>query len=263
MGKAYDETLTSDERQTLEAGGVLVRDKKLIDDSHTQITDSNEKSHTLDAQEGSFGNYWEKQVGGVVLNSTAQSLEIPSTSTLWIFDGLSAQKAERVPEIANYLGIPEDIQLSKGYESETPLSFYISLTAALLSAIAISFVIARGLNTSMNTLHTTFFHLGLRRDWSLKSLSWAIAIICLSSLLIGVFSGLAPLAAYSFLLGDGFLFAVDWTAMGFTIISVLAGTLFGAFIQQNTFTGTNHLSTRSAVTSLIDGGSPFVIWLPT
>lgn len=231
--KLTDEKLTSDERQTLESGGVLVRDKKLMDASHTQITDSNGKSHTLDAQEGSFGNYWEKQVGGVVLNSTAQSLEIPSISNLWVFDGLSAQKAERVPEIANYLGIPpEDIQLSKGYETETPLSFYISLTAALFSAIAISFVIARGLNTSMNTLHTTFFHLGLRRDWSLKSLSWAIAIICLSSLIIGVFSGLAPLAAYSFLLGDGFLFAVDWTAMVFTIISVLAGTLFGTFIQQ-------------------------------
>ena len=231
--KLTDEKLTSDERQTLESGGVLVREKRLMDASHTQITDSNEKSHTLEAQEGSFGNYWEKQVGGVVLNSTAQSLEIPSISTQWIFDGLSAQKAERVPEIANHLGIPpEDIQLSKGYETETPLSFYISLTAALLSAIAISFAIARGLNTSMNTLHTTFFHLGLRRDWSFNSFSWAIAIICLSSLIIGVFSGLAPLAAYSFLLGDGFLFAVDWNAIGFTITSVLAGTLIGAFIQQ-------------------------------
>ena len=138
-----------------------------------------------------------------------------------------------MPKVANELGIPpEDIQLSKGYETETPLSFYISLTAALLSAIAIALVVSRGLNSSMKALHTAFFHLGLSRDWSFKSLSWAISFICFSSLVVGTFSGLAPLAAFSFLLGDGFLFAIDWTAMGLTIIAVLLGTVIGAFTQQ-------------------------------
>lgn len=228
-----DEKLTSNERQTLERGGVLVRDKKLVDASHTQITDSNGKSHTLDAQESSFGNYWEKQVGGVILEDTAQQLELPTNSPLWVFDGLSTQKAGHVPKVANELGIPpEDIQLSKGYETETPISFYISLTAALLSAIAIALVVSRGLNSSMKALHTAFFHLGLSRDWSFKSLSWAISFICFGSLVIGTFSGLAPLAAFSFLLGDGFLFAIDWTAMGLTIIAVLLGTVIGALTQQ-------------------------------
>lgn len=232
--KLTDERLTSDERNTLERGGVLVRDEKLVDASHTQITDSSGKSHILDAQESSFGHYWGRQVGGVVLEATTQQLGLPTNSPLWVFDGLSAQKAERVPKVANELGIPpEDIQLSKGYETETPLSFYISLTAALLSAIAIALVVSRGLSSSMKALHTAFFHLGLSRDWSIKSLSWAINFICFSSLVIGTFSGLAPLAGFSFLLGDGFLFAIDWTAMGLTIIAVLLGTVIGAFAQRN------------------------------
>lgn len=157
-----DRELTASEKEVLKTGA-LVRDHRFINQGHVSInTSKSSDPASLSALSIDFGPHWEKLAGGFILASAAQKLDAPAGRTQWVFTGLQEDQEKRFPDSAAQAHIPHDLVLLPLVQtSSTPRAFYISLAAALLSALAVTFVFSRQLARATEAIETTFKVLGL------------------------------------------------------------------------------------------------------
>lgn len=209
-----DRELTASEKEVLKTGA-LVRDHRFIDQDHVSINTSKNSSHSsLPALSMDFGPHWEKLAGGFTLASTAQRLDAPAGRTQWVFTGLQEDQEKRFLDSAAQAHIPHDLVLLPLVQtSSTPRAFYISLAAALLSALAVTFVFSRQLTRATEAIETTFKVLGLDSSWHLRIVVLTTVSLACTAIIAGCLAGILPLTGMVYAMGDGLTFAIDWKAL--------------------------------------------------
>ena len=209
-----DRELTASEKEVLKTGA-LVRDHRFINQDHVSINTSKNSGHSsLPALSMAFGPHWEKLAGGIILTSTAQKLDAPAGRTQWVFTGLQEDQEKRFLDSAAQAHIPHDLVLLPLVQtSSTPRAFYISLAAALLSALAVTFVFSRQLARATEAIETTFKVLGLDSSWHLRIVVLTTATLACAAIITGCLAGILPLAGMVYAMGDGLTFAIDWNAL--------------------------------------------------
>lgn len=225
--------LTSEQRAVLEHGGVLVRDRDLMQGHHVELSEQQEDIPRLPAMPADFGEYWKKQVGALMLTDAAESQKIKGSSSQIILTGLSPQQVADLPKLAARLGIPpESIALPTHYGASTPTVFYLSLLAAVASAVALSIAISQAMRRDMRAIHVSFRLLGLDTRWSRNTLIWALTGTACIGLSLGVCAGVLPLAMYGVILGEGFIVAVDWPSLAAVAVGIGLGLSARAIAQR-------------------------------
>ncbi|MDO5031163.1 hypothetical protein [Corynebacterium sp.] len=206
--------LTDREKDVLKTGA-LVRDHRFINRDHISIDTSKSSGRTsLPAVSIDFGPHWEKLAGGIILESTAQQLDAPAGRTQWVFTGLKEDEEKRFLDSAAQARIPHELVLLPLVQtSSTPRAFYISLAAALLSALAVTFVFSRHLARTTEAIQTTFRVLGLDSSWHLKIVVFTTATLACAAIITGCLAGILPLAGMVYAMGDSLAFAIDWKAL--------------------------------------------------
>lgn len=209
-----DRELTASEKEVLKTGA-LVRDHRFINQDHVSINTSKNSGHSsLSALSMDFGPHWEKLAGGFILASTAQNLDAPAGRTQWVFTGLQEDQEKRFLDSAAQAHIPHELVLLPLIQtSSTPRAFYISLAAALLSALAVTFVFSRQLARATEAIETTFKVLGLDSSWHLRIVVLTTATLACTAIITGCIAGILPLAGMVYAMGDGLTFAIDWKAL--------------------------------------------------
>lgn len=209
-----DRELTASEKEVLKTGA-LVRDHRFINQDHVSINTSKNSGHSsLSALSMDFGPHWEKLAGGFILASTAQNLDAPAGRTQWVFTGLQEDQEKRFLDSAAQAHIPHELVLLPLIQtSSTPRAFYISLAAALLSALAVTFVFSRQLARATEAIETTFKVLGLDSSWHLRIVVLTTATLACAAIITGCLAGILPLAGMVYAMGDGLTFAIDWNAL--------------------------------------------------
>ncbi|MDK7884129.1 hypothetical protein [Corynebacterium striatum] len=212
--RLLDRELTASEKDVL-ATGALVRDNRFIDHDHASISTSrNPSPTTLPAVSIDFGPHWEKLAGGIILESTAQKLNAPARGAQWVFTELNEEAEKRFLDSAAQARIPHELVLLPLVQSSsTPRAFYISLAAALLSALAVTFVFSRHLARATEAIETTFKVLGLDSSWHLRIVVLTTATLACTAIITGCIAGILPLAGMVYAMGDGLTFAIDWKAL--------------------------------------------------
>lgn len=111
--------------------------------------------------------------------------------------------------------------------SSTPRAFYISLAAALLSALAVTFVFSRQLARATEAIETTFKVLGLDSSWHLRIVVLTTATLACTAIITGCIAGILPLAGMVYAMGDGLTFAIDWKALLIAAGAIALGAASG------------------------------------
>ena len=220
--------LTDREKEVLKTGA-LVRDNRFINQDHVSITtDKNSSPTSLPALSTDFGPHWEKLAGGFILESTAQKLNAPARGTQWVFTELNEEAEKRFLDNAAQARIPHELVLLPLVQSSsTPRAFYISLAAALLSALAVTFVFSRHLAQATEAIQTTFRVLGLDSSWHLKIVVLTTSALACVAIITGCLAGILPLAGMVYAMGDGLTFAIDWKALFVAAGAIALGAASG------------------------------------
>ena len=220
--------LTDREKDVLKTGA-LVRDNRFINHEHVSITTGKNSGLTsLPALSTDFGPHWEKLAGGFILESTAQKLNAPARGTQWVFTELNEEAEKRFLDSAAQARIPHELVLLPLVQtSSTPRAFYISLAAALLSALAVTFVFSRQLARATEAIETTFKVLGLDSSWHLRIVVLTTATLACAAIVTGCIAGILPLAGIALAMGDGLTFAIDWKALFVAAGAIALGAASG------------------------------------
>lgn len=209
--------------------GALVRDNRFINQDHASITSDKRSGLTsLPALSTDFGPHWEKLAGGFILESTAQKLNAPARGTQWVFTELNEEAEKRFLDSAAQARIPHELVLLPLVQSSsTPRAFYISLAAALLSALAVTFVFSRHLARATEAIQNTFRVLGLDSSWHLKIVVLTTSALACAAIITGYLAGILPLAGMAYAMGDGLTFAIDWKALFVAAGAIALGAASG------------------------------------